>query len=78
MTIESTQGSLTIVGSNTDSVKYYWKGQELINVIGMSVLIKKGTTKYNRISVTNVNDPVLDAIYTEMEQQGINVRKVGG
>ena len=63
--MQTTQGSLVIVGANTPDARVYWNGQEVINT-GFSVSFD------GRVVLKVAEDPVL----AEMQAAGIVIKRV--
>jgi hypothetical protein len=66
--METTQGSLVIVGANTPECKVFWNGQEVENV-GVNVA---NDVMGSRVVIKVKEDPIL----AEMQAAGITVRRV--
>jgi hypothetical protein len=72
--LASIQGSFTVVGPNTDTPAFYWRGQQLNHVISMRSHFD--SDEHNvKIKVFDVAG-LQDTIYAEMTAAGINVKKV--
>ena len=63
--MQTTQGSLVIVGANTPECKVFWNGKEVPNV-GIAVSFD------NKVTLKVKEDPVL----AEMAAAGIAIRRV--
>jgi hypothetical protein len=66
--MQTTQGSLVIVGANTPDARVYWNGQEVINA-GFSV---QNTCGIVRVMLRVAEDPIL----AEMQAAGITIKRV--
>jgi hypothetical protein len=66
--MQTTQGSLVIVGANTPECKVFWNGQEVEN-LGISV---NNDVMGNRVVIKIKEDPIL----TEMQEAGVVIRRV--
>ena len=66
--METTQGSLVIVGANTQDCKVFWNGNPIPNV-GVTV---DNDSDSNRVVLKVVEDPVL----AEMAAAGVVIRRV--
>lgn len=67
--MQTTQGSLVIVGANTPGCKVFWNGQEVPNVVAL-------TTVYDEDDHRVVLKVKEDAVLAEMKAAGIDVRRV--
>lgn len=74
--LQSTRGSLVIVGLNTALPEFFWKGQKLNHVIGMRGHFD---TDDNHLKL-RIDDQVgaQEALYTEMTAAGVSIKRVGG
>jgi hypothetical protein len=66
--MQSTQGSLVIVGANTPECQVFWNGQ-LVENVGVNVA---NDVMGSRVVIKVKEDPIL----AEMQEAGIVVRRV--
>jgi hypothetical protein len=66
--IESTQGSLVIVGANTEAPQVFWNGA---NVLGVTGVIVENDLIHKRVVLKVREDPIL----AEMQAAGIIIRR---
>ncbi len=67
--MQTTQGSLVIVGANTPECKVFWNGQEVPGVVAMSTVFDEDD---HRVVLKVKEDPML----AEMKAAGIEIRRV--
>jgi len=69
--LQSTSGNFVIVG--VSDPKYFWKGQELSEVV--RVLFHSDTDETSiKLKVQNTTN--FDSVYVEMESAGIDIKKI--
>lgn len=64
--MQTTQGSLVIVGANTPECKVFWNGQELPGVVALNTVFDEDD---HRVVIKVNEDPVL----AEMKAAGIKI-----
>ena len=67
--IQTTQGSLVLVGMNTATPQVFWNGQLVPGVTGIHV---DNETDINRVVLKVPEDPII----AELKAAGITVRRV--
>lgn len=73
--LASATGSLVIIGLNTPAPEVFWRGQKLNHVVG----IRAHSDPDDSHTKLRVHDPtgLQDALYAELEADGVNIKKVG-
>lgn len=75
--MQATQGSLVMVGLNTDSPQYFWNGVKLNHVLRLNAEVEADEHRIKLI----VNDPLGEQkdLYTELLANGVTIKyaKVG-
>lgn len=75
MGLAAASSTLVIIDPQTDTPKVFWKGIELTEVVGFMAHNERAPSdEVVRFRVKNTNN--FDAIYLEMTESGIHIKKV--